>query len=187
MLVVSEARPPAIEPDDKNWTWVLDRPCPECGFVAGEHPRESLGEALRELAGRYDALLADPRVGLRPSPQVWSALEYGCHVRDVYRLYLHRLEQMLAEDDPTFANWDQDDTAVAERYDLQEPAAVRRQLADASTAIAERFDEVTADQWTRTGTRSDGARFTIDTFGVYFLHDPVHHLYDVEQGYAALS
>ena len=21
-----------IEPDTKDWTWVLDRPCPECGF-----------------------------------------------------------------------------------------------------------------------------------------------------------
>ena len=25
-----------IVPDDKNWTWVLERPCPECGFD-GEH------------------------------------------------------------------------------------------------------------------------------------------------------
>ena len=23
-----------IEPDTKDWTWVLERPCPECGFDA---------------------------------------------------------------------------------------------------------------------------------------------------------
>lgn len=34
-------------------------------------------------------------------------------------------------------------------------------------------------QWNRTGNRSDGAHFTIETFGRYFLHDPVHHPYDV--------
>ncbi|HEX6658909.1 MAG TPA: hypothetical protein VF065_12545 [Ilumatobacter sp.] len=22
----------AIVPDDKNWTWVLERPCPDCGL-----------------------------------------------------------------------------------------------------------------------------------------------------------
>jgi hypothetical protein len=38
---------------------------------------------------------------------------------------------------------------------------------------------VTGDQWQRTGNRSDGARFTVETFARYFAHDPVHHLYDV--------
>jgi hypothetical protein len=38
---------------------------------------------------------------------------------------------------------------------------------------------VTGDQWERTGRRSDGARFTVETFARYFIHDPVHHLYDV--------
>jgi hypothetical protein len=38
---------------------------------------------------------------------------------------------------------------------------------------------VTEDQWQRPGRRSDGARFTVETFARYFIHDPVHHLYDV--------
>ena len=29
------------------------------------------------------------------------------------------------------------------------------------------------------GVRSDGVAFTVDTFGRYFIHDPVHHLDDV--------
>ena len=24
----------SITPDTKDWTWVLERPCPECGFEA---------------------------------------------------------------------------------------------------------------------------------------------------------
>lgn len=31
-----------------------------------------------------------------------------------------------------------------------------------------------------TGTRSNGAAFTMVTFAQYFLHDGVHHLHDVE-------
>lgn len=47
----------AIEPDIKDWTWVLSRPCPECGFDAaavhhtavGEHIRRDAAEWLRRL------------------------------------------------------------------------------------------------------------------------------------------
>jgi len=39
----------------------------------------------------------------------------------------------------------------------------------------------------RTGRRSDGAEFTVDTFARYFVHDPIHHLHDVANGYVAIS
>ena len=106
-------------------------------------------------------------------------MEYACHVRDVFRLYDQRLELMLSQDDPLFPNWDQDETAVADRYGEQDPAEVAAALRQAAFAIAGRFEGVTGDQWRRTGTRSDGARFTVETFARYFVHDPVHHLYDV--------
>jgi hypothetical protein len=35
-------------------------------------------------------------------------------------------------------------------------------------------------QWARTGRRSDGAAFTVESFARYFVHDPVHHLHDVQ-------
>ena len=47
---------------------------------------------------------------------MWSTLEYGCHVRDVHRIFNHRVELMLAEEEPRFPNWDQDQTAIAEDY-----------------------------------------------------------------------
>jgi len=40
---------------------------------------------------------------------------------------------------------------------------------------------VSPDQLGRRGFRSDGAEFTIDSFARYFIHDPVHHLWDVTQ------
>ena len=100
-------------------------------------------------------------------------------VRDVLRLFDQRLELMLSQDDPQFPNWDQDETAVADRYGEQDPAEVAAALRRAAFAIAGRFETVTGDQWRRTGGRSDGARFTVDTFARYLVHDPVHHLYDV--------
>ena len=97
----------------------------------------------------------------------------------MFRLYDQRLELMLSQDDPLFPNWDQDETAVADRYGEQDPAEVAAALRQAAFAIAGRFEGVAGDQWRRTGTRSDGARFTVETFARYFVHDPVHHLYDV--------
>ena len=176
-----------IVPDEKNWTWVLERPCPDCGFDSARFPREEVGNEIVAMLPAWRALLADPRARTRPNDHTWSATEYACHVRDVYRLYLYRLDLMLTQTDPHFENWDQDQTAVDDHYDQQDPAEVALELAAAADMLSARFATVGAGEWQRTGVRSDGAAFTIDTFARYFLHDPLHHLWDIEQGYAALA
>jgi hypothetical protein len=169
-----------IVPDTKDWTWVLRRPCPECGFDTQAFGRDEVGNLLRANAAEWHEVLAAPPDDLRhrPSPQVWSPLEYACHVRDVFRIYHERLNLMLGQDDPLFANWDQDATAVAERYGEQDPSTVRGELGAAAETLAANFDSV-GDRWTRPGRRSDGAAFTVESFARYLVHDPVHHLYDV--------
>jgi hypothetical protein len=176
----------AITPDTKDWTWVIERPCPECGFDANTFAPADVGELIRANAARWPALLGRADVATRPSPDRWSALEYGCHVRDVFRLYDYRLGLMLEQDDPAYPNWDQDVTAVEERYGEQDPAVVVHGLDAAAHELADHFDAVHGDQWQRTGTRSDGARFTVETFARYLVHDPVHHVYDVESGYVQI-
>ena len=168
-----------ITPDTKDWTWVLDRPCPECGFVSQDHPREKIGETIRQNGAAWTPILERPDARIRNSDDRWSDLEYGCHVRDVYRIFGERLALMLEQDDPTFQNWDQDQTAVDDDYQSQDPLSVRTQLVAAANALADRFDSVEGDQWERPGTRSNGSRFTVATLGIYGLHDPIHHLWDV--------
>jgi hypothetical protein len=170
-----------IVPDEKNCTWVLERACPECGFDAAAVQPNEMGSLIRDNAVTWERMLAEPTELLRQrsSDDRWSPLEYACHVRDVFILYGHRLELMLTEDNPTYPNWDQDETAVAQRYNEQEPTVVRAELLAAASELADAFDGVAGDQWDRLGTRSDGSIFTIDSFGRYLIHDPVHHLYDV--------
>lgn len=103
-----------ITPDTKDWTWVLDRPCPECGFETQSFPRSAITALLRENAAAWQGVLTgDPRP--RPRPDVWSPLEYACHVRDVCRMYHARLTLMLLIDAPHYPDWDQDRTAVEDR------------------------------------------------------------------------
>lgn len=171
-----------IVPDDKNWTWVLERDCPDCGFDAGAVDVTAMGDLIRANAAEWPSLLARDDAHLRPTGDQWSALEYGCHVRDVYRIFDERLRRMLDEDGPHFANWDQDVTAVEDRYDLQVPAVVADELLAAAASIATRWDLVAPHQWDRPSYRSDGSAFTVESFARYLLHDPVHHLDDVARG-----
>lgn len=176
----------SIVPDDKNWTWVLERPCPDCGFDATTVDVARLGDLVRENAAVWPVILAAPDAARRPCESQWSALEYACHVRDVFRIFDERLRSMLETDDPDFENWDQDAAAVERAYGTQDPAAVADELMDAAAGCAARFDMVTPEHYGRTGNRSDGSRFTIESFGRYFIHDPIHHLDDVARGNALL-
>jgi hypothetical protein len=170
-----------IVPDDKDWTWVLERRCPECGFDASTFDPRAVASLVRANAGRWVAILGRPADDLRRRPRDdrWAPLEYACHVRDVYRLYDTRLQLMLAEEDPLYPNWDQDVTAVEGDYLGQDPGHVAVELRDSASALAASFASVRGDQWSRRGRRSDGASFTVASFGRYMIHDPVHHLFDV--------
>ncbi|PPF79743.1 methyltransferase type 12 [Subtercola sp. Z020] len=168
-----------ITPDTKNWTWVLDRACPQCGFDSSQTPPRTVPDLVRANVAAWPAVLTRPDVALRPDDATWSALEYAAHVRDVFRIFRTRLGLMLDNDDPAFPNWDQDKTAADERYGEQDPARVGIELAEAGEAIALAFEAVPDSSWQRTGRRSDGSRFTVETLACYFIHDPVHHLHDV--------
>ena len=171
-----------IPPDTKDWTWVLHRPCPECGFDPADHPRDAFGSVIRDNALSWAAELSEGAASFRTVDDRWSTLEYGCHVRDVYRIFDGRLTRMLTMEDPTFADWDQDAAAEDDRYDQQDPARVALELAEAAATVATRFDGVHGGQWERPGTRSNGSAFTVETLGRYLVHDPIHHLWDVREG-----
>lgn len=166
-------------PDDKDWTWVLSRPCPECGFVPDTCESREFGEMFRINAERWAAVLERPEAPVRPAERTWSPLEYASHVRDVHRIFADRVVLMLEAENPQFPNWDQDATALASDYASQDPAVVAAELAEAAGHVASLYDEVGGDQWTRLGTRSNGSVFTVDSLGRYHLHDDVHHLWDV--------
>lgn len=167
----------AIEPDTKDWTWVLERPCPECGFNPAEYPPADIPEHHRSGLPRWRAVLARPDVRDRPDGNTWSALEYAAHVRDVYLLFAERTALMLGEDNPLFDDWDQDRTAQEKNYAAEDPDRVASELAEAGESYAGLLGSVT--EWDRVGRRSNGSVFTVGTLAQYGLHDVLHHLHDV--------
>jgi hypothetical protein len=178
---MSNEDPLAIDSETKDWTWVLERACPDCGLDTAAVDPAEVPAMVRIMAANWTAVLSgDPdELRERPAPTTWSALEYGCHVRDVCRTMTERVGLLLAEDDPVFANWDQDETALTERYWEQDPAVVAVELVEAAEVAALAFERVGGGQWDRPGRRSNGSRFTVATLAQYFIHDPLHHLHDV--------
>lgn len=169
----------AIIPDTKDWTWVTERACPDCGFDPTGVTPDQVGPAVRETIPRWQAVLARPQVSERGNESVWSGLEYAAHVRDVCRVFKDRLALMLSRNNPSFADWDQDAAAVENDYGRQDPREVSQELEGAALSVSAAFDAVVVDQWERQGIRSNGSIFTVTSLGAYFLHDVLHHLHDV--------
>lgn len=170
-------RPPK---DTKDWTWTVHERCPECGLDAGAVSVEEIADRAEAAAAEWVQILTqNPAADRRPAPLVWSPLEYGAHVRDVFALYDARLVLMLVEDNPGFENWDQDEAAIAGEYQALEPDQVAFEITGLAATLVARIRALEESQLDRRGTRSDGAEFTVRTFLQYFLHDVVHHLWDV--------
>src|SRR4051794_1876525 len=181
-------RPPGdLEPDVKDWTWVLERPCAECGLDVRTVDRLELPRAFRVNAQVWYALLADPAAAERTRPDRWSTLEYACHVHDVHQVFHDRATSMLTEDAPVFADWDQNRLAVEGRYASQVASIVGPTLVAAAYAVSDLYASVPPSAWGRGGVRSNGSEFTVESLGRYHLHDVVHHLHDVRDAGSAAT
>jgi DinB superfamily len=159
--------------------------CDECGFVYSTLGRTDIAPALRELGPQYAARLTgdQPRLRRRPAPDVWSALEYSCHMRDVLVVQRERLAQALVEDCPTFVPMGREERVVRDRYNEQDPAVVARELVEAADAAADAFAALDDAGWARTGIYNfpAPAERTMLWLGQHTVHEGRHHLRDVDR------
>lgn len=169
---------PEAEPDTKDWTVVVDRPCEQCGFDPAGLSVADVGARLRASVPAWQAVLLRDDAVQRPRPRTWSPVEYACHVRDVCRVFRERVHRMLAEDRPDLPDWDGEQAAFAGRYAFQDATAVGQELTGELQATAAAWDGIPAGAEQRTGRRGDGREFTVHTLSRYFLHEVEHHLAD---------
>ena len=171
-----------------SWT------CDECGFDSESVGPAEAVTALRAFGRRYRAPLTrflpgedgDAVVRARPAPEVWSALEYAAHVRDVYEWYAARVERTLAEDRPVFdLLLSPDDAAVAGRYNEQDPVAVADELAANAERLAAMFEGVPDGAWDRFGL-TRGEERSVLSHARRAVHEGNHHLLDIGRGMRAV-
>jgi hypothetical protein len=113
----------------------VDGYCEQCGFNYDTGDLQGTVTLLiRQSADCSMALTKaaagpDPNVvRLRPEPDVWSAIEYACHVRDVLEVQRQRIAQCLAEDRPVYAPMDRTGRVKQQKYEDQDPMEVAAAL-----------------------------------------------------------
>lgn len=163
--------------------------CEACGFDGSAYDDASLVETLRLLGPRWRGLLAEagPELRIRPEPDVWSAIEYAAHSRDITALHCFGVEQALTGLEPVYPAIAADDLieSAAANYVDDDPDAVAYAL-DAQTAhLAQLAAGAPADGWELGITIGDD-RSTVRRLLEHALHDSLHHVGDVERGLSRL-
>jgi hypothetical protein len=177
----------AIAPDNKNWFVVLDEPCTECGYDAGEFGVFEAATMVRSIVASWPALLDRADIKVRPNDEQWSALEYSAHMRDVFRLFDFRLGVLLGPPGGTFPSWNPQAVADAADYNNEQPAHVLAELSAAGTSLADRLASIADNNLGKSATREDGIEFFVASWAKYVVHDPMHHVVDIKKGNAILD
>jgi hypothetical protein len=160
-------------------------PCRECGFDPADLSDRDLADEIRRLGTRYTAPLTRLLPGEdtnilahRPAPEVWSALEYAAHVRDVLALFARRVSSVLGSDHPSLEVLDHDHLVEAGHYRDLDPGTVATQVRDAADQLAARISSLTDRDWERWGTRAGDTR-TVREIAQRAVHEGRHHLLDI--------
>jgi S-DNA-T family DNA segregation ATPase FtsK/SpoIIIE len=163
-----------------------DAECKDCGYVYGAVCRADIPLLLQARAGDFRIRLDHVKAEVlraHPRSDSWSALEYACHVRDIFRVQRQRVELALVEDEPHFSPMRREERVVEERYNEQEPSSVAEELIDAAGRLAGTFGSLDDAGWNRTGVYnwpSTRVR-TIEWIGQHTLHEAQHHLQDIDR------
>lgn len=160
-------------------------PCAECGFTYDLRLATTAGDSIRAGAAEVVALLCSNGEGvrLRARPDIWSALEYGCHLRDVLLVQRERVLAARRVNGADCVSMGREERADHDGYNEQDPVEVARQLADAATLFSGVLARLSADDWDRTviyhypetGERS------LRWVAVHTTHELQHHLLDIRR------
>lgn len=163
--------------------------CEACGFDGVRYDDAALLAALRDLGLRWRTLLGRSGDDLRtrPAPEVWSAIEYAAHSRDITALHVFGVEQALTADEPAFPAIEGDDLiqSAAATYDDLDVDEVVTALESAANRLAQLADLAGSATWSRGLTIGD-SRMDVRRLLEHALHDSVHHLDDVDRGIGTL-
>lgn len=162
--------------------------CGPCRMIYAEVPLERAVGAIAELplAIREAVSALQPgAVRERPHPEHWSALEYVCHVRDVFVTSIVRLVRTRTEERPSVDPMYNDLRASRLRYNESDLDAVLGELAAAANGFREEVVGKGGDcwwqspDWDRTLRRLPDEERTARWLVRQALHEGTHHLEDI--------
>ncbi|MEV4129062.1 DinB family protein [Nocardia sp. NPDC049707] len=140
----------------------------------------------RVHAAEYAALLTggvDRVLRQRTAPEVWSPLEYACHVRDVLLAQRERVLLARRVDAPALEPMGRDERVEHDGYNEQRPSDVARQLDDAALLFANVLDRLARPDWDRTVSYNfpQHQERPLHWLALHTLHELRHHLLDIRR------
>jgi hypothetical protein len=165
--------------------------CEECGFSYESLPVGEIAPAVRAFDERYRQAMSgatEDRARRRPRPEVWSAHEYCCHVRDVLLVLRDRAVVALVEDAPTFKRMHRDQRVALCHYADHDNAEALAQLGTAAHLCAMVYAGLDEVAWARPiDYFGNGGAQDLAWMGRHTVHEATHHLMDVVRVLAAPS
>lgn len=158
--------------------------CTECGFSYDLADAEEAAQHIAVGAAEIALLLnAGGDLAARREPDVWSPLEYGCHVRDVLLVQRERVLAALRVDRFECTPMGRDERVEHDGYAEQEPHDVARQLADGALLLGNVVDRLSADAWERVVVYPypEPTERTLRWLAVHTVHEVQHHTLDIQR------
>ncbi|MFJ6718742.1 DinB family protein [Streptomyces sp. NPDC091259] len=159
--------------------------CAECGFEYDLALAPGVSMLAKGHAREYaDLLRAEPSaLRQRSSPQVWSPLEYACHMRDVLLVQRERVLAARRRSTPVAESMGRDERVEHDGYAGQDPADVARQLQDAVLLFGDVLDRLSPADWDRTLVYPypEHTERPLRWVAVHTLHELRHHLLDMSR------
>lgn len=159
--------------------------CEECDFEYDLAQASNAAISIVADAADFAAMISGSGddVRTRREPAVWSALEYGCHLRDVLLVQRERVLTARRRRRPSFEPMGRDERVDHDGYAQQEPADVADQLTMAAQLFANDLERLGRDDWDRIVLYNYPRRTerSLRWVAVHTVHEVRHHLLDARR------
>jgi hypothetical protein len=161
----------------------LEPACPECGFVYDLARPEIITWLRSDTLAFVQRFLEIPEAKrrVRPAPEVWSPLEYACHVRDVLQVQRERVLLAQEVQNPEFVPMRRDERVTEDKYNEQDPDVVAREIGAAGVALIEALEGLDDAGWMRQGIYNYPAPTlrSVEWIATHTVHELLHHRGDI--------
>lgn len=160
--------------------------CEECGYEydldAAVRSGADISVAVAELV---ELMTAAERQTLaqRTRPDVWSPLQYACHVRDVLLAQRERVLLARRLNLPEAVPMGRDERVLHDGYAEQDPVEVAEELTVAVRLLVNTLERLDSADWERriVYTWPERCERTLQWVAAHTLHEVHHHLLDVRR------
>ncbi len=172
-----------IMAEGRDWTEMVGRACPDCGFDASLIGTDEFDSALEFEADawrRWLSIADESALRSRPTAGVWSGLEYACHVRDLFAVFAGRVDQLREGEAGPLQWWDHEAAAITDGYNEAAVGSVIDELGTNAMILSAATIGVVGAVWSRSAERRPGEVFTLADLVRFALHESFHHRLDAQ-------